>query len=76
MDNKTINNTRSEKYLGIIINDTFTWKEHIYGKKWRTEETNNLGQIPIMTQRLGILKKLSRYTNKHNMKIFIEGLLI
>ena len=40
------------------------------------EENSNRGLIPILTKRLGIIKKLSRYTSKHNLKIFIEGILM
>ena len=76
MNTNTIQNTRSEKYLGTIINDTLSWKEHLYGEKWREEEKNNQGLIPILIKRLGIIKKLSSYTNKHNLKIFIEGILM
>ena len=43
MDTNTIQNTQSEKYLGMTINDTLSWKEHLYGEKWREEEKNNQG---------------------------------
>ena len=60
----------------MIISDTLSWKEHLYGEKWRNDEENNQGLIPALIKRLGIIKKLARHTNKHNLKIFIEGILM
>ena len=74
MDNSIIESTRSEKYLGMTVSDTLNWREHLYGEKWRSEEDNAPGLIPTLIKRLAILKKLSKYTNRHNMRIFTEGI--
>ena len=35
VDNRPVVETRSEKLLGVIINNEITWKEHLYGETWR-----------------------------------------
>ena len=34
-DVKKVQETRSEKLLGILVNDSLTWHEHLYGETWR-----------------------------------------
>ena len=59
--------------MGVIVNNHLTWKEHLHGESWRTEN-NNPGLIPQLSQRLGIIKKLSKYTSKKKLKMLISGL--
>ena len=73
MDGKTIVETKSEKLLGVVVNNELTWKEQLYGEKWR-EDQNNIGLIPQLSQRVGILTKLSRYVSKARLKVFSEGI--
>ena len=35
VDGKKVKETRSEKLLGLVINNSLTWQEHLYGKTWR-----------------------------------------
>ena len=74
VDGKTVEESPSEKLLGVIVNNHMTWKEHLHGEEWRTEEGNNRGLIPQLAQRLGILRKLSRHTSKKKLKMLISGL--
>ena len=73
VDGKIVSETKSEKLLGIVINNQMTWKEHLYGEDWRMEG-NSPGLIPQLTQRFGILRKLSKYSSKKKLKIFASGL--
>ena len=74
VDGKTVSETPSEKLLGVIVNNHMTWHEHLHGEQWRTEEDNNMGLIPQLSQRVGILRKLSRYTSKKKLKMLISGI--
>ena len=47
----------SEKLLGVIISQDLTWKHHLYGEKWR-EEDNAPGLIPQLSKRVGLLSLL------------------
>ena len=35
VDNREVKETKSEKLLGVIINNELTWKEHLHGETWR-----------------------------------------
>ena len=41
----TVQDTHSERLLGLIVNNNMTWSDYLYGEKWRTEE-NFAGLIP------------------------------
>ena len=73
VDNMKVKETRSEKLLGIIINNELTWKEQLYGETWR-EEDNAPGLIPQLSQRVGILRRLSKCMSRSRLKIFAEGI--
>ena len=74
VDGKEVNETKSEKLFGVIVNNNMTWTEHLYGEKWREDGEKNQGLIPQLSQRLGILRKLSGITSKKRMKAVINGL--
>ena len=73
VDGKRVTETRSEKLLGVIINNQMTWREHLYGEDWRTEK-NSPGLISQLSQRLGILRKLSKHSSKQKLKVLASGL--
>ena len=73
VDGKTVTETRSEKLLGVIVNNTMTWKEHLHGEDWRDED-NSQGLIPQLSQRLGILKQLSHFSSKKKLKMLAAGI--
>ena len=74
VDGKVIKETKSEKLLGILINNNFTWKEHLYGETWRQCEKNQPGLIPQLSQRLGILKKISQTASKEKLRMIAQGI--
>ena len=63
-----------EKLLGVVINNKMTWHDHLHVEDWRTKEDNNPGVIPQLSQRLGILKKLSYHSSKKKLKMLASGL--
>ena len=44
IDGKEIVPSRSEKLLGVIVNDTLTWKNHFYGDEENTGLFNDLSK--------------------------------
>ena len=74
VSNMLVKETKSEKLLGIIINNELTWKEHLHGEGWREEGENAMGLIPQLSQRVGILRKLAKYVSGGRLKMFSEGM--
>ena len=74
VDGKVVTESPSEKLLGVIVNNKMTWHEHLYGETWRTEEENSKGLLPQLSQRVGILTKLSNYTSKKKLRMLISGI--
>ena len=56
------------------VKSCMTWHEHLYGEDWRPVGENSPGLIPQLSQTLGILKKLSKYTSKKKLKMLTEGI--
>ena len=75
VDGKKVSETHSEKLLGVILNNQMTWKEHLYGEKWRVPKTENSpGLIPQLSQRVGILRKLSAFASKKKLRMLASGM--
>jgi hypothetical protein len=68
VDGKEVVETVSEKLLGVIINNEMTWKHHLYG------DDENEGLIPQLSNRIGILRKLSSRMSQERLKLFASGL--
>ena len=68
VDGKEVQETVSEKLLGVVINNKLTWQQHLYG------DEENSGLIPQLKQRLGTLRRLSRYMNKKRLKLMASGI--
>ena len=68
VDGKEITETSSEKLLGVVVNNTLTWKNHLYG------DEENDGLIQQLSKRVGMLKKMSRHMERNNLKFFASGL--
>ena len=69
----TIEDTKSEKLLGLTINNKLTWKEYLYGETWRSEN-NARGLISQLSQRAGILAKIAPSMPTHRFKQICSGL--
>ena len=58
----------SERLLGLIINNTMTWENHLFGNE------DNKGLVSKLSQRSGIIRKLSFIMPRDKLRIFAEGL--
>ena len=68
VDQDIIEETTSEKLLGVVVNNTLTWKEHLYG------DNENEGLITQLKKRVGTLKRLAKYMNKSRLSMLSEGI--
>ena len=55
VDGKYKVETESEKLLGIVINSSCTWKNHLYG------DAENKGLVTQLSQRVGIVRRLKKF---------------
>ena len=60
--------SRSEKLLGLVVNDTFTWKNHLYG------DEDNLGLLKDLSKRAGMLKNLRKFLPNKKFKQVVSGI--
>ena len=68
INNTTINETNSEKLLGIVVNNELTRKNPLYG------DEHLQGLIRQLPKRLGVLKMLSSKISKDRLKEFAQGI--
>ena len=68
VDGQRIEETSSEKLLGLVINNKLSWKEHLYG------DEDNPGLISQLKQRLGTLKRLSKHMSRDRLKMMVSGI--
>ena len=68
VDGYKVKETESERLLGLIVNNTMTWKDHLYGNK------ENRGLIPKLSQRASIIHKLSYIMPKDKLNTMAEGI--
>ena len=65
---KIIKESKSEKLLGILINNTLTWKTQLYG------DSDNPGLLPTLSKRVGVLTKLRKHMSNSKFKQVSAGL--
>ena len=65
---ETVSESISEKLLGLIVNNTLTWKDHLFGNE------ENSGLIKELSKRIGILKKLRKYIPDKKFKQIVSGI--
>ena len=68
VDGKVIPATSSEKLLGVVLNNSLTWKHHLYG------DAVHEGLIQQLSKRLGMLKMMSKYMERKNLSFFASGM--
>ena len=64
----TIKESTSEKILGVVVNNTITWKEHLYG------DDDNEGLVPCLSKRIGMLKKIKKYVPRTKFSQIVSGM--
>ena len=73
VDGKTVEESISEKVLGIIMNNNLSWSGYLNGETWK-ESDNYQGLFSILSQRVGLIRKLSFHCNRRNLMILANGL--
>ena len=73
VDGNEVHATHSEKLLGLIVNSEMTWKDYLYGEKWRNKD-NFKGLLPQLSQRVGMLKRLVRIVPKKKFQTLSQGI--
>ena len=58
-----VEESQSERLLGIIINNSLTWHNHLYGNE------EHKGLIPKLSQRAGLVRKLSSLMPPERLRI-------
>ena len=72
--NKTINESKSEKILGIIVSNNLTWKHHFYGETEKSKEERTEGLLMNLSKRVGIFKKVAKYANGRVLRSLAQGI--
>jgi hypothetical protein len=70
---QTVEESRSEKLLGLVVNNQLTWKEYLYGEHWR-DKGNASGLIPQLSQRVGLLKRIVHLMPKKRFRMICQGI--
>ena len=68
VDGHKVTESQSERLLGVLINNTMTWQNHLFGNE------ENKGLIPKLSQRATIIWRLSRMMPKERLNIIAEGI--
>ena len=55
IENEEVKASRSEKLLGLVVNDSLTWKNYLHG------DEDNPGLLQNLSKRIGVLKILRKY---------------
>ena len=63
-----VEETDSEKLLGLLINNTMTWSTHLHGNEEHT------GLITKLSQRAGIVNKLSKVMPPDRLRMITNGI--
>ena len=72
---REVKETKDEKLLGIYISNDLTWRTHLYGNNL-TGDDKIIGLITKLSQRVGILSKLSKIMSSSQFKKISQGLFV
>ena len=68
-----VEESKSEKLLGLVVNNQLTWTDYLYGENWR-KEGNAKGLIPQLSQRVGLLRRVGHLMPKQRFKTVYRGI--
>ena len=63
-----VEESNSERLLGLTVNNSMTWESHLYG------DGVNKGLVQKLCQRAGVISKLALIMPKHRLKTVAEGI--
>ena len=69
-----VQETRSEKILGITFSNDLTWKHHIYGEPEKPKQERNEGLLKTLSKRVGIFCRVAQYADKKKLRMLAEGI--
>ena len=70
-----VEETKSEKLLGLVVNNEFTWREYLYGESWRErKEDNFIGLIPKLSKRIWLLKRVKKFMKRDTFEKIADGI--
>ena len=68
VEGEIIEDSTSEKLLGVVLNNELTWKHHLYG------DENNQGLVQQLSGRIGIMKLLKKSMSNEKLAYFANGI--
>ena len=68
VDGCRVAETKSERLLGMILNNTMTWESHLYGND------ENIGLVKKLSHRASCVSKLYTMMPRKRLKIIAEGI--
>ena len=66
----SIEKSLSEKLLGLFINNTMTWQDHLYGKK------EDKGLLSNLSQHASLIRKLSNLMPPEQLRTTSNGIFL
>ena len=70
VDEEEIKLSKSEKLLGLTINDTFSWSSYLYGND------SDIGLLRTLSKRVGMLTQLRKYMNPKSFVSVLNGIFM
>ena len=68
VDGHTVKESKSERLLGVLVNNEMTWEHHLYGNH------DNKGLLKSLSARANIIRKLSTMMPQRRLKMIAEGI--
>ena len=68
IENEEVKASRSEKLLGIVVNDSLTWRNYLHGNE------ENQGLLQQLSKRVGVLKILRKYLPDEKFRQAVSAL--
>ena len=70
---KNIGESQCEKLLGVIVNNTGTWKHMLYGND-KVGKEKEVGLIKQLSKRVGVLRRIRRYMPNDKFRMVANSL--
>ena len=69
----SVKSTKSERLLGLTLDNNLSWTPHIKGEVWRPSGENEPGLLNHLKTRAAAVKRLMWVMTPQQLKIYIEG---